>query len=53
VFADALDRQARSRTPAFYVAPRTADGRAVTDDLVDRSPAPCAGALRRLAAPDL
>lgn len=53
VFADALDRQAKSRTPAFFVAPRTADGRAVVDDLLNRSPAPCAGPLRRLAAPDL
>jgi hypothetical protein len=53
VFADALDKQAKSRTPAFYVAPRTADGLAVTDEIVRWSPAPCAGAIRRLAAPEL
>ncbi|MFD0520005.1 hypothetical protein [Paractinoplanes durhamensis] len=53
VFADGLDRQAKSRTPAFYVAPRTSDGRAVTDLLTQWSPAPCAGPVRRLAAPEL
>jgi hypothetical protein len=52
VFADALDRQAKSRTPAFYVAPRTDDGLAVTDQLIQWSPAPCAGPVRRLAAPE-
>jgi hypothetical protein len=53
VFADALDRQAKSRTPAFYVAPRTTDGQAVTDELQQWSPAQCAGSIRRLAAPEL
>jgi hypothetical protein len=53
VYADALDRQAKSRTPAFYVAPRTTDGQAVTDELEQWSPAPCAGSIRRLAAPGL
>jgi len=53
VFADALDRQAKSRTPAFFVAPRTDNGSAVADELVQWSPAPCAGAIRRLAAPEL
>jgi len=53
VFADALDRQAKSRTPAFYVAPRTDNGPAVADELVQWSPAACAGAIRRLAAPEL
>ncbi|GAA0541650.1 hypothetical protein GCM10010172_23790 [Paractinoplanes ferrugineus] len=53
VFADALDKQARSRTPAFYVEPRTAAGLAVSDELARWSPAPCAGAVRRLAAPEL
>ncbi|MEU4237978.1 hypothetical protein [Actinoplanes sp. NPDC026619] len=53
VFADALDRQAKSRTPAFYVAPRTSDGLAVTDQLARWLPAPCAGSVRRLAAPEL
>lgn len=52
-YAEALDAQAKSRTPAFYVAPRTADGRVVTDELDQFSPAPCAGPIRRLAAPDL
>ncbi len=53
VFADALDRQAKARTPAFYVAPRGSDGRAVAEQLAERSPAPCAGPIRRLAAPEL
>ena len=53
VFADALDRQATARTPAFYVAPRTTDGQAVTDELAQWSPATCAGPIRRLAAPEL
>ncbi|WP_433297919.1 hypothetical protein ACQP2F_42165 [Actinoplanes sp. CA-030573] len=53
VYADALDRQAKSRTPAFFVAPRTDDGRAVSDELTDLSPASCAGPIRRLAAPEL
>ncbi|MFI7597270.1 hypothetical protein [Actinoplanes sp. NPDC049681] len=52
-YAEALDAQAKSRTPAFYVAPRTGDGRAVTDELDRFSPAECAGPIRRLAAPDL
>jgi hypothetical protein len=53
VYADALDRQARSRTPAFFVAPRTGDGLAVAEELERWSPAPCAGPIRRLATPDL
>jgi hypothetical protein len=53
VFADALDRQAQSRTPAFYVAPRTTDGQAVTDELAQWSPVSCAGPIDRLAAPEL
>lgn len=53
VFADALDRQARTRTPAFYVAPRTTGGLAVTDELQQWSPAQCAGSIRRLATPEL
>jgi hypothetical protein len=52
-YAEALDRQAKSRTPAFFVTPRTPDGRPVTDLLIRWSPAPCAGPVRRLAAPDL
>lgn len=52
-YAEALDLQAKSRTPAFYVPPRAPDGVAVTDELVDSSPASCAGAVRRLAVPDL
>jgi hypothetical protein len=53
VYADALDRQAKSRTPAFYVAPRTGDAQTVADQVAEESPAPCAGPIRRLAAPDL
>ncbi len=53
VYADALDRQASARTPAFYVAPRTTDGDNVTDELQRWSPAQCAGPVRRLAAPEL
>ncbi|XVV11962.1 hypothetical protein ACQP2X_45295 [Actinoplanes sp. CA-131856] len=53
VFADALDRQSKTSAPAFYVAPRNADGEPVADDLVESSPAGCAGSIRRLAAPDL
>jgi hypothetical protein len=53
VYADALERQAKTRTPAFYVAPRAPDGQAVADQLSGRSPAPCAGPIRRLAAPEL
>jgi hypothetical protein len=52
-YAEALDQQAKSRTPAFYVAPRTDDGSAVSDELARWSPASCAGAIRRLATPDL
>jgi len=52
-YAEALDLQAKSRTPAFFVAPRAPDGRTVTDLLIQWSPAPCAGPVRRLAAPDL
>jgi hypothetical protein len=52
-FAEALDAQARSRTPAFYVAPAGSDRVAVTDQLIRWSPAPCSGSIRRLAAPDL
>jgi hypothetical protein len=53
VFADALDRQSKSRTPAFYLAPRAENGELLTTDLLQWSPTPCAGPLRRLAAPDL
>jgi hypothetical protein len=47
-YAEALDRQARARTPAFFVLPR-----GVSDQLVDASPASCSGVVRRLAAPDI
>jgi hypothetical protein len=43
----------KSKAPAFYVPPRAADGAAVSDQLIGRSPAACAGAVRRLAVPDL
>lgn len=52
-YAEALDVQVKSKTPAFYVPPRAADGAAVSDLLIGRSPAACAGAVRRLAVPDL
>jgi hypothetical protein len=52
-YAESLQQQAKARTPAFYVAPRTGDGIAVADQLDRWSPAPCAGPIRRLAAPDL
>jgi hypothetical protein len=52
-FAEALDAQAKSRTPAFFVAPAPRDGVALADQLARWSPAACAGPIRRLAAPDL
>ena len=52
-YAESLQRQAKTRTPAFYVAPRTDAGVAVVDELDRWSPAPCAGPIRRLATPDL
>ena len=52
-YAEALDVQAKSRTPAFFVAPRAAPGLALTDHLVRWSPPACAGPIRRLSAPDL
>jgi hypothetical protein len=52
-YAEALDQQAKARTPAFFVAPKADDGSAVADQLVRWSPAACAGAIRRLAAPGL
>ncbi|WP_305785127.1 hypothetical protein [Symbioplanes lichenis] len=52
-YAEALDTQAASKTPAFFVAPKSADGKAVTGELVRLSPGPCAGPIRRLQAPDL
>ena len=52
-YAEALLGQAKTRTPAFYVAPRTSDGGALTDELAEWSPASCAGVIHRLAAPDL
>jgi hypothetical protein len=51
-YAEALVQQAKTRTPAFFVDPRAEDGSAVTDQLARWSPAACAGAIRRLAAPD-
>jgi hypothetical protein len=52
-YAEALDQQAKARTPAFFVAPKAGDGSAVTDQLARWSPASCSGPIRRLAAPDL
>jgi hypothetical protein len=50
-YAEALDQQAKARTPAFFVPPKAADGAAVADQLVRWSPASCAGSIRRLATP--
>ena len=52
-YAEALDRQAKARTPAFFVVPKGADGSPAVDQLSRWSPASCAGAIRRLAAPGL
>jgi hypothetical protein len=52
-YAEALDKQAPSRTPAFFIAPRTTEGATVADQLARWSPAACAGPVRRLAVPDL
>ncbi|GGQ40736.1 hypothetical protein GCM10010166_04890 [Couchioplanes caeruleus subsp. azureus] len=52
-FAEALDAQPKSRTPAFFVVPRTGDGAAVADELARLSPPACSGLIRRLAAPEL
>jgi thioesterase domain-containing protein len=51
-YAEALDQQAKARTPAFFVAPKEGDGSAVADQLARWSPGSCAGVIRRLAAPD-
>ena len=52
-FAEALDAQVRSRTPAFFVAPAPRDGVSPADQLARWSPGACAGPIRRLSAPDL
>ena len=52
-YAEALDQQAKARTPAFFIAPKAGDGAAVADQLARWSPGSCAGAIRRLAAPDM
>jgi hypothetical protein len=52
-FAEALDAQVKSRTPAFFVAPAPRDGVSLADQLTRWSPSACAGPIRRLAAPDL
>jgi hypothetical protein len=51
-YADALDRQASTGAPAFFVAPRNDRGNAVVERLEDRHD-DCAASVRRLAAPDL
>jgi hypothetical protein len=51
-YAEALMQQAKTRTPAFFAPPQADDGSAVTDQLAQWSPPACAGAIRRLAAPD-
>jgi hypothetical protein len=52
-YAEALEAQVKSRTPAFYVAPAARDGVAITDQLARWSPDACAGSIRRLGAPEL
>jgi hypothetical protein len=52
-YAQSLEEQTKTRTPAFFVAPRTPAWAAVTDQLVQMSAAQCAGSIRRLAQPDL
>jgi hypothetical protein len=52
-FAEALDAQVKSRTPAFYVAPAPRAGVSLADQIARWSPDACAGPVRRLAAPDL
>lgn len=51
-YADALDRQVTNGEPAFFIAPQDAAGRPVAQRL-ERDAESCAGAVRRLAAPDL
>ena len=52
-YAEALDAQVKSRTPAFYVAPAPRDGVSLADQIARWSPGACAGPIHRLAAPDL
>jgi hypothetical protein len=51
-YADALDRQAAGREPAFFVAPKDRRGLPLFDRL-DDSPRSCDGVARRLTTPDL
>jgi hypothetical protein len=52
-YAEALDRQATGGEPAFFLAPRAADGGEVVEALERRGPDSCSGAVRRLGRPDL
>lgn len=52
-YADALDRQVTNGEPAFFIAPQDQRGRPLSDRLERGGPQDCAGAARRLAAPDL
>jgi hypothetical protein len=52
-YAEDLDAQVKSRTPAFYVAPVPRDGISLAEQLTRWSPPACAGPIRRLAVPDL
>jgi len=51
-YADALERQAATGEPAFFVTPRDDSGRSVVTRL-EGGPEPCAGVVRRLSVPDL
>ncbi|MBM2622516.1 hypothetical protein JIG36_44145 [Actinoplanes sp. LDG1-06] len=53
VYADILERLAKSPSAPFYLPPKNDSGVLLTDELVDWSPASCTGPIRRLAAPDL
>jgi hypothetical protein len=52
-YADALDRQAASGDPAFFLPPQAERGGSVVDLLERRGPDSCEGSVRRLGHPDL
>jgi hypothetical protein len=52
-YADALERQASTGEPAFFLAPRDTRDDAVVEALQRRGPDSCAAAVRRLGHPDL
>jgi hypothetical protein len=52
-FARALDTQAQTGRPAFFVLTRDADGRELVGQILSRGPDTCDASARRLATPDL